>query len=421
MKILVCPHVLSIGGSAINAIDLAGAVRDRGHDVLVAATPGPLLERVQQRALPYRPLRAGRTRPSPSVAGQLGRLAASEGVDLVHTYEGYLSVEGYFGVRLRHGIPQVSSVMAHWIGRLPRSVPVIVGTPALQEEGRRSRGDRVWCIEPPVDVDEDTPTLDAGAFRREHGLDDGTPTVVMVTRLDRDLKLEGVRRAVAAVELIERPVRLLIAGGGQGADLVAAEAEEVNRRLRRPAVVLTGPLLDPRPAYAAADVVLGMGSSTLRAMAFGRATIVLALLGFSETVTPQTVDRFLRDGFIGVGDGRREPDDLAARLEAAKSGSSETGADSPATQRLAGRIRALLDDPQERAELGRFGRELVCERFDLRVAVRRLEECYQRTLELAEPRRSLLPEGLTALAWASAGAAKGRLLKTRRRVLAGAP
>src|SRR5205807_398251 len=38
MRIIVYPHAMEIGGSQLNAIQLAGAVRDRGHEVVVVAT-----------------------------------------------------------------------------------------------------------------------------------------------------------------------------------------------------------------------------------------------------------------------------------------------------------------------------------------------------------------------------------------------
>ena len=42
MKIMVMPIDLEIGGSEINAIDLAAAVHRHGHDVVVIGRHGPL-------------------------------------------------------------------------------------------------------------------------------------------------------------------------------------------------------------------------------------------------------------------------------------------------------------------------------------------------------------------------------------------
>ena len=41
MRILVYPHDLGIGGSQLNAIELAAAVQRLGHEVIVYGRPGP--------------------------------------------------------------------------------------------------------------------------------------------------------------------------------------------------------------------------------------------------------------------------------------------------------------------------------------------------------------------------------------------
>ena len=46
MRVLVYPHTMEIGGCQLNAVETAGALRDRGHDVSVISAPGPLVELV---------------------------------------------------------------------------------------------------------------------------------------------------------------------------------------------------------------------------------------------------------------------------------------------------------------------------------------------------------------------------------------
>jgi glycosyltransferase involved in cell wall biosynthesis len=196
--------------------------------------------------------------------------------------------------------------------------------------------------------------MDAGSFRRAHGLEDGIPTVTVVSRLDRQMKAEGIAAAIDAIRGMDVVARLVIVGTGDAEGEIAARAQDVNRRLGRDAIVLTGPMLDPRPAYAAADVVIGMGSSALRGMAFAKPVVVVGERRFSRVVAPETIDWFLREGFYGIGDGRDPVPSLQADLT------------------------RLLGDDAARSELGVFGRALVEERFDLRVAAGRLDAFYQR-------------------------------------------
>src|SRR5512132_1757764 len=87
VKVLVYPHTMEIGGCQLNAVETAGALRDRGHDVSVISRPGPLVELVWQLGLTHIPLdpRSYR-RPSPRAAAQLTRLAQEQKFDIVHGY-----------------------------------------------------------------------------------------------------------------------------------------------------------------------------------------------------------------------------------------------------------------------------------------------------------------------------------------------
>jgi hypothetical protein len=121
-------------------------------------------------------------------------------------------------------------------------------------------------------------------------------------------------------------------------------------------VVVAGPLADPRPAYAAADIALGMGGSALRALAFGRPLVVQGENAFWELLTPQSLGTFLHQGWYGRGDG--------------------TGA----VERLTHILCTLVDDPALRRSLGAFGRQLAVDRFSLQAAAVVQEEVYRQAL-----------------------------------------
>jgi len=60
-----------------------------------------------------------------------------------------------------------------------------------------------------------------------------------------------------------------------------------------------GPTIDPRPALAAADIVVGYGRSALEGMAMGRATYVWDRAGGDGWVTPENYTALEADGFSG--------------------------------------------------------------------------------------------------------------------------
>ena len=48
LNVLVYPHAMEVGGSQLNAIELAAAVRDLGNEVTVLSDDGPLVQRVRE-------------------------------------------------------------------------------------------------------------------------------------------------------------------------------------------------------------------------------------------------------------------------------------------------------------------------------------------------------------------------------------
>lgn len=367
MRIIVYPHDLAVGGSQINAIDLAAAVRDLGHDVFVYGIPGPLAGHIADRGLPFIAAPAMQYRPAPQRIVHLQATSRRERIDVIHGYEWPPCLDAYFGAHLIGRVGLTCTVLSMAVSPLvPRSVPLLMGTEDLADSARHAGHRSVSVLEPPIDVDADHPGIDGSAVRASLGLGAHEQLVVTVSRLAVDLKLDALERAIAAVGAIagRRPVRLLIVGGGEAERHLRSRAADVDAACGRQVVHFAGEQLDPRAYYAAADVVVGMGSSALRAMAIGRPVVVQGEHGFSLACEPSTFDTFLRQGFWGIGDdGPIDP--LVADLD------------------------RLLHDSALRAELGEFGRRSVVDRFGLRHAALRLEAHYADLAEQPAARRPL--------------------------------
>lgn len=393
MKILVYPHTMEIGGSQLNAVQLAGAVRDRGHDVIVMSEPGPLVERVHDMRLPHIEIPMRRRRPSPAVIRMMVQTIRDHGVDVVHGYEWPPIIEGFLGPALLQRTAVVGTVMSMSVAPfLPRTVPLLVGTELIRQAALAAGHQHVGLLEPPVDTDTDTPLIDGGALRAKYGIGPQDVVIAMVCRLVPELKLEGLLSACDAVgemALSGLGVRLLIVGDGRARDQVAARAAQANAAAERDVVVMTGEIRDPGAAYAAADIIIGQGGSALRGMAFGKPLVVIGEDGFSEMLTQQSLPIFLQQGWYGLGPG-------------------SLGAGAPAL-RVA--LERLAGSPALRSELGQFARNLVVERFSLRQAAVRQEQMYLSALRQTASASARLAD----LARSSTGLISGKLQRNYRR------
>lgn len=359
LSVLIGLEGLALGGCPINALDLGRTLRGRGHRVEVFAID----EQVRTSLLPYAersgfsPVRLPARSGTLARAVQIRRLAAASSADVVHVFGPWL---GRAATIAAAGPSPRSAVVTNWmmenVGYVPPRTPLILGTRELRDEAEQIQGRHVWLMEPPVDLDADRPDPAAGRrFRHELGIRADETVVVVVGRVDTHLKEEGLRHAIGAVEHLDRPdLRLVVVGDGDALDRVRVEADSVNDRLGRPAVVLAGARQDPRPAYDAADVALGMGGSALRALAHGRPLVVLGVNGFAATFDPTTRRHFAEHGFFG-----------------------EAPTPDPA-RHLAGELGGLLDTDRRR-ELAAYGRAEV-QRYGLEAAATQLEDLYRTEL-----------------------------------------
>ena len=114
------------------------------------------------------------------------------------------------------------------------------------------------------------------------------------------------------------------------------------------------------PAYAAADVVVGMGGSALRGMAFAKPVIVVGEKNFAEVFDQDTAQGFYDRGIYGLGDGSRGHQPLATRIE------------------------RLAHGPDRMRSIGGFSREFVLKHFSLETVADALDG-YLRNAVLASP------------------------------------
>lgn len=360
-RVLVTLENLELGGTQINAVQLSAAVRDLGYESLLVGPrhtlpAGPsLLDVADEYGVQVEPYE----RPDSILPGArvLGRIARRWDAEIIHAF-GSSERPAYWGAGLlgRRALVRTIYEMSY-DPRTHPSVPVVVGTGYLRDE-LVGRPGGVTLVSPPVDLAKDSAdAVDGAGFRRGLGLLETDVVLVIVSRLDEEMKARGVEDTVRAVQRLDDPaVRLVVVGAGNAEHRLRAVGDEVNSALGRAAVHFTGPLADPRPAYAAASIVLGMGSSAARGLAFGRPLVVLGEFGWSRVFREPDVEALFRNSFWSP---LTTPDSVGL---------------------LANQLGELVARPRERARLEVLSRRFAVENFGLESMAARLAGVYDDAL-----------------------------------------
>ena len=262
----------------------------------------------EEKGLRFIPAPYPKGMPSLAMMRALREVVRKERPDLVHVWDWWQCVDAYYAAYLMERVPMiVSDTLSHQLTRLlPKTILTTFGTPEFVDQAKAAGRKRVELLVPPVDVHFNAPdVVDPRPFWEQYSIETNDMVLVTVSRLDMSLKRESLCRTIDAVRELghDLPLRLLIVGDGKARNELERLAAKTNVELGRVAVILTGELLNPRPAYAAADIVVGMGGSALRGMAFGKPVIIVGAQGFSLPLTPETAELCYYRGIYGVGDG----------------------------------------------------------------------------------------------------------------------
>jgi glycosyltransferase involved in cell wall biosynthesis len=332
VRILYVIQELATGGAERMVASLAGGARRAGHNVAVAAAPGPLAAELDVEVFPL-PVVRRRPATAAQAAWALAGPLREWRPDLVHCHNPGMAVVtslATFRGRRRpalasvHGVAEEDYPAAARALRLAGLPSVACGpgvAAALAEHGVDVKATIVNGVAPAP------PPADRVALAREWTIPPEAPLVVNVGRL-----VHQKNQALAVRALAEVPDAFLLVLG-EGALRSELEQEAVRAGVED-RVVLAGVRPDARAVLGAADAVVissrweGLPLVALEALAAGKPLVATAVRGVREL----------------LGDGETalvvEPGDAGA---------------------LATALRRVLDDPGLARRLGERGRQLAAQ------------------------------------------------------------
>ena len=378
-KILMATMGLDIGGAETHIVELSKQLKTMGYDVVVVSNGGVYVPEIEAAGI--RHYRAPMHRRSLGCMTAslriLSRVIRQERPDVVHAHA---RIPGFLcGILHRFmGFPFVTT--AHWVfqtggglryltnwGQRTIAVSDDIRDYLIREYGVPEQHIRVTING--IDTDKFSPQVSGERVLAEFGLDPQRPVVAYVSRMDEDRALVA-RQLIQVAPELDRAVpgvQLLIAGGGNVLQELREKAGEVNRRLGRTAVVMTGPRTDINEIAAAGDVFVGVSRSALEAMAAGKPVIVAGNEGYQGLFTADKLEQARAGNFCCRGLPMSTPEQLARDVAA-----------------------ALRLTREEKAALGAYGRQVIFDYYSVR---RMAQDCLDVYDQVRRRRHQILMSG----------------------------
>jgi glycosyltransferase involved in cell wall biosynthesis len=330
VRIMHAIQELATGGAERVVVSLTNGAKRAGHEVAIAAAPGPLGAEVE---VPLFPLPIVRRRPAAAARAAWTLHAASRawGPDLVHCHNPGMAVVASLATlrgRRRPGLVSVQGVPEEDYPATARTLrlaglPIVACGPGvadvLAEHGVEVEATIVNSVGPAP------PPANREQLAREWGFSPEMPLVVNVGRL---VPQKNQALAIRAISEVPGAVLAVIGDGPLRGEL----EREIRQAGVSGRVVLAGARQDARAVMDAADAVVsssrweGLPLAGLEALAAGTPLVATAVRGVRELIV---------DGETGL---LVEPDDAGA---------------------LAAALRRVLGDAELAHRLGERGRRLA--------------------------------------------------------------
>ena len=289
-------------GSADPALDLARALKERGHSVWFACVRGDVLEAHVRAAgvSLVEEISLERTARPSSLAAQIStlrRVIQAREIDVVHahqTHDHWLAALGRRGTAaglvrtVHHRRAAHAGPAARWLIRRTDALIAVSEGIAARLRATGTPAGRVTVVPGAVDAQRFTPAVDGRPVRLELGLGDA-PTVGCVARMVPKRGHDVLLRAVARLRDRMPEVRLVLVGRGEGR--LALEGLSRALGLEKTVVFAGYRGADLGEVLAALDcfVLLGVGSeetcrAVLEAMAVARPVVAAPVGAIPEIV-----------------------------------------------------------------------------------------------------------------------------------------
>ena len=354
LKILMATMGLGIGGAETHIVELAGELKRRGFDVMVASNGGVYVQEIEDKGIRHFHVPMNKRNAFHMIRSYflLRKLIRRENPDIVHAHAripaficGLLRKSLRFPfvttAHLPFDISGVLRYLSNW-GEKTIAVSDDIKDYLIKNFGMSER-DIIITING-IDTEKFSARTSGSRIMEEFHLDASKPIITSVSRLDASRALAADQLIGIAPELDKHlpGIQLLIAGGGDVYDELKVKADAVNSALGRRIVTMTGPRTDISEIIAAGDIFINVSRSALEAMASEKPVILAGNEGYIGLLSPENMDAARESNFCCRG----FPMSTEARL-------------------LEDIIRCFAMSPSERAALGAVERAYILSNYSV--------------------------------------------------------
>lgn len=353
-RILMTLTRFDIGGAETHVLELSLELKRMGYYVVVASNGGVYEKNLEEAGIAH--YKVPMHSKAPKMVRQslklLKNIIKDEQIDIVHAHG---RIPAFLCGILKKKMDFTFVTTAHWVFDTSHGLKYITNwgekVIAVSEDIKTYLMDNYKVN--PTDIYVTINGIDTVKFSKdayfadimeEFSLEQNTKKIVYISRMDEDRALVAFHLAEIVPEIVKLnpDVEIVIVGGGNVYDKLEEKVNEINARLKKRYIVLTGPRTDIYKFAALSDIFVGVSRSALEAMACEKPVIVAG-----------------NEGYLGIFDNDKLKNAIDTNFCC-------RGLTASKPELLYDDIKTLLTNMKEENErLGKFGRQIILDRYSL--------------------------------------------------------
>lgn len=291
-KILMTLMRLEIGGAETHVLELSLELARMGFEIVVASGGGVYEEHLKAAGIAHYTVPMYTKHPVKMAESlrELKKIIRNEKIDIVHAHG---RIPAFLCGLLHKTMDFTFVTTAHWVfrtsfgfkqmtnwGEKVMAVSEDIKTYLIDNYGTDPKDISVTING--IDTNKFSPEADYSEALSEFSLSEESKKIVYISRMDEDRALVAFHLAEIAPE-IEKAfpgTDIVIVGGGNVFDKLKTLTDEINGRVGRKMITLTGGRTDIDRFAAMSDLFIGVSRSALEAMACAKPVIVAGNEGY---------------------------------------------------------------------------------------------------------------------------------------------
>lgn len=292
MKILMTLMGLEIGGAETHVVELSKALKNMGHEIVVASNGGVYQKELEEYGIRHIKIPLHSKKPTCFIKSYflLKKLFDNESFDIVHAHAripayicGLLAKKYSFRyVTTAHWVFKITPLwkkLANW-GEKTIAVSDDIKEYLIKNYGVWS--DNIFTTINGIDTVKFSKDTDWSDIKKEFSLNDDSYRILYVSRMDDSRSAVAFMTSSAMPEILKiKPnAELIIVGDGNDFERLKAHTDKINNTIGKEVIKLTGARVDINKFVASADAFVGVSRSALEAMATGIPVIIAGNEGY---------------------------------------------------------------------------------------------------------------------------------------------